>query len=97
VRELGALSLEAAVHRATAVAANEIGAYDRGKLAPGLAADIVVFDPKTIRDRATFAEPTLPSEGIAFVLVNGVVALERGQYTGSRSGKVLRGPGWNGR
>jgi N-acyl-D-aspartate/D-glutamate deacylase len=95
VRELGALSLEAAVHRASAVAANEIGAYDRGKLAPGLAADIVVFDPKTIRDRATFAEPTLASEGIAYVLVNGVVALERGQYTGSKSGRVLRGPGWD--
>ncbi|HEX9165634.1 MAG TPA: D-aminoacylase [Gemmatimonadales bacterium] len=97
VRELGALSLEAAVHRATAVAANEIGAYDRGRLSPGLAADIVVFDPHRIRDRATFAEPAQASEGIAAVIVNGVPVLEGGQYTGARPGKVLRGPGWDGR
>ena len=97
VRELGALSLEAAVHRATAVAANEIGAFDRGRLAPGLAADIVVFDPLRIRDRATFAEPSLPSEGISAVIVNGVPVLEGGRYTGAKPGKVLRGPGWDGR
>lgn len=97
VRELGALSLEAAVQRATAVAANEIGAYDRGRLAPGLAADVVVFDPLRIRDRATFAEPSLPSEGIAAVIVNGTVVLEEGRYTGARPGRVLRGPGWDGR
>lgn len=97
VRELGVLSLEAAVQRATSVAANEIGAYDRGRLAPGLAADIVVFDPARIRDRATFAEPSLPSEGIDYVLVNGGVVLEGGKYTGARPGAVLRGPGWDGR
>ncbi|HEX9895312.1 MAG TPA: amidohydrolase family protein, partial [Gemmatimonadales bacterium] len=97
VRDLGALSLEAAVHRASAVAANEIGAYDRGKLAPGLAADIVVFDPLAIRDRATFAEPSAPSEGVRFVIVNGVVVLEEGKYTGAKPGRVLRGPGWDGK
>jgi N-acyl-D-aspartate/D-glutamate deacylase len=97
VRELGALSLEAAVHRATAVAANEIGAFDRGRLSPGLAADIVVFDPLRIRDRATFAEPSLPSEGISAVIVNGVPVLEGGRYTGAKPGRVLRGPGWDGR
>lgn len=96
VRELGVLSLEGAVQRAAAVAANEIGAYDRGKLAPGLAADIVVFDPATLRDRATFADPTIPSEGVSYVIVNGVVVLEGGKYTGARPGKVLRGPGWDG-
>jgi N-acyl-D-amino-acid deacylase len=97
VRDLGALTLEGAVHRAAAVAANEIGAYDRGRLAPGLAADIVVFDPVRIRDRATFAEPTLPSEGVEFVVVNGVSVLEHGKYTGAKPGKVLRGPGWDGK
>ena len=97
VRELGVLSLEGAVHRASANAANEIGAYDRGRLAPGLAADIVLFDPLRIRDRATFAEPTLPSEGVSYVLVNGVVVLEGGKYTGAKPGIVLRGPGWDGR
>jgi N-acyl-D-amino-acid deacylase len=97
VRELGVLSVEGAVQRASAVAANEIGAYDRGRLAPGLAADIVIFDPRTIRDRATFAEPTLRSEGVHFVLVNGVVVYEDGKYTGAKPGTVLRGPGWDGR
>ena len=97
VRELGALSLEGAVQRASAVAANEIGAYDRGRLAPGLAADIVLFDPLRIRDRATFAEPTLLSEGVSYVMVNGVVVFENGKYTGAKPGIVLRGPGWDGR
>ncbi len=96
VRELGALTLEEAVHKASAVAANEIGAYDRGRIAPGLAADLVVFDPRRIRDRATFAEPSLPSEGISHVLVNGVVVLDNGSYTGAKPGTVLRGPGWDG-
>ncbi|MFN0177634.1 MAG: N-acyl-D-amino-acid deacylase family protein [Gemmatimonadales bacterium] len=94
VRDLGALSLEAAVQKSTAVAANEVMAYDRGKLSPGLAADIVVFDPGTIRDRATFAEPSLPAEGISHVLVNGQVVLEGGKYTGAKPGRVLRGPGY---
>ncbi len=97
VRELGALSLEGAVQRASAVAANEIGAYDRGRLSPGLAADIVIFDPLTIRDRATFAEPSLPSEGVHYVMVNGVLVLENGKFTGAKPGIVLRGPGWDGR
>ena len=97
VRELGVLSVEGAVQRASAVAANEIGAYDRGRLAPGLAADIVIFDPRTIRDRATFAEPALRSEGVHFVLVNGIVVYEDGKYTGAKPGTVLRGPGWDGR
>jgi N-acyl-D-aspartate/D-glutamate deacylase len=97
VRELGVLSLEEAVHKATAVAANEIGAYDRGRLAPGLPADVIVFDPLRIRDRATFAEPALAPEGISHVLVNGVVVLDQGKYSGAKPGIVLRGPGWDGR
>ncbi|MEO7964952.1 MAG: D-aminoacylase [Gemmatimonadaceae bacterium] len=94
VRDLGILSVEAMVHRMSAVAANEIMAYDRGRLAPGLAADVVVFDPLTIRDRSTFAEPTIPSEGMRYVLVNGGVVLENGKYTGAKPGRVIRGPGY---
>jgi N-acyl-D-aspartate/D-glutamate deacylase len=94
VRNLGALSLEAAIHRMTAVAANEIMAYDRGRLAPGLAADVVIFDPDTIRDRATFGEPDLLSEGMKYVIVNGVVVIEEGKYTEAAPGKVLRGPAY---
>lgn len=94
VRELGVLSLEGMVHRMSAVGANEIRAYDRGRLAPGLVADVVVFDAATIRDRSTFAEPTLPSEGMRYVLVNGTVVLEEGRYNGARPGRVIRGPGY---
>jgi len=94
VRDLGALSLEGAIHRMSAVAANEIMAYDRGRLAPGMAADIVVLDPDRVKDRSTFAEPTIPSEGIDNVLVNGQVVIEGGKYTGAKPGRVLRGPGY---
>ncbi len=94
VRDWGALSLEAAIHRMSAVAANEVMAYDRGRLSPGLAADVVVLDFDHIQDRATFAEPSLPSEGIKYVLVNGAVVLENGKYNGAKPGKVLRGPGY---
>jgi N-acyl-D-aspartate/D-glutamate deacylase len=94
VLELGALSLEAAIHRMSAVAANEIMAYDRGRLAPGSAADVVIFDPNAIRDVATFGEPAQPSQGIKHVIVNGVPVLEDGTYTGATPGKVLRGPGY---
>ncbi len=95
VRDLGALTLEAAIHRMSAVAANEIMAYDRGRLGVGLAADIVIFDMNTIRDRATFAEPDLASEGMKFVIVNGVTVIEGGKFTGATPGKVLRGPGYH--
>jgi N-acyl-D-amino-acid deacylase len=94
IRELGVLSLEAAIHRMTAVAANEIMAFDRGRLAPGLAADIVIFDPNTVRDRATFGEPASPSEGIKHVIVNGALVLEDGKYTGATPGQILHGPGY---
>ena len=94
VRDLGALSLEQAVHKLSAAGANEIMAFDRGRLAPGLAADIVVFDAATIRDRATFAQPGLPSEGVRLVIVNGEIVLQDGHQTEAKPGRVLRGPGW---
>ncbi len=97
VRDLGALSLEEAVHHMAAVAANEIMAYDRGRLAPGLVADIVIFDADRIQDRSTFAKPDQVSEGMQYVLVNGQVVLENGAYTGAKPGQVLRRPGWKGR
>lgn len=94
VRDLGALTLEGAIHRMSAVAANEVMAYDRGRLAPGLAADVVLLDAGRVQDRATFADPSVLSEGIRVVLVNGEVVLEGGRYTGARPGRVIRGPGW---
>ena len=94
VRELGALTLEEAIQRMAAVAANEIMAYDRGRLSTGLAADIVVFDPNTIRDRATFGQPDVVSEGMKFVIVNGGIVIEDGKFTAATPGRVLRGPGY---
>lgn len=94
VRELGAVSLEQAVSQATSVAANEIMAYDRGRISEGLAADIVVFSFEEITDRATLSEPATPSTGIRYVLVNGEVVLEGGEMTEARPGHVLRGPGY---
>jgi N-acyl-D-aspartate/D-glutamate deacylase len=94
VRELGTISLERAICKMTAVAANDLRLYDRGRLAPGLAADLVVFDPEHIRDRSTFAEPGQPAEGVAVVVVNGQVVYENGRSTGTRPGRLLRGPGF---
>jgi N-acyl-D-aspartate/D-glutamate deacylase len=94
VRDLGVLSLEGAVQRMTAVAANELMLFDRGRLVPGAAADLVVFDAATVRDRATFAAPHQFAEGIRFVLVNGRLVLEDGKPNGARPGRVLRGPGY---
>lgn len=94
VRDLGVVSLERAIAQATSVAANEIMAYDRGRIAVGQAADIAIFDATQIVDRATFGEPHKPAEGMKFVLVNGQVVLQDGQYTGAEPGRVLRGPGY---
>lgn len=94
VRDLGVLTLEGAIHRMSCVAANEIMAYDRGRLSPGLAADVVIFDFNKIRDRATFDMPAEISQGVSYVLVNGVLVFEGGKMTGAKPGKVLRGPGY---
>lgn len=94
VKDLGVLTLEGAIHRMTSVAANEVMAYDRGKLAPGLIADIVIFDYAKITDNATFESPSAPSTGVEKVLVNGVVVFADGKYTGSKPGRVIRGPGY---
>lgn len=95
VRELGAISLERAVAQASAAAANNVLVYDRGKIAEGLAADVIVFDFDKTRDTATFQNPAGLSEGMRFVIVNGRVVLEEGKYTGAKPGKVLRGPGYD--
>lgn len=95
VRDLGAISLEQAIAQASATAANSVMAYDRGRIAEGLAADIVVFDDATLNDKATFAEPHAVSQGVKHVLVNGTVVLNDGKFTGRRPGRVLRGPGFD--
>jgi N-acyl-D-amino-acid deacylase len=96
VRELGVLSLEQAIHRMTAVAANELTLHDRGRISPGAAADLVVFDFDRTRDRSTFAEPGRTAEGIVHVLVNGRPVIESGKPTADRPGRVLRRAGHRG-
>ena len=90
VRDRGVLSLHEAVRRMTSLPAERMGLDDRGRIAEGLHADVVVFDAATVRDRATFAEPHQYPEGIVWVLVNGVVAVEEGRFGGERAGVVLK-------
>ncbi|MEZ6117075.1 MAG: serine hydrolase [Pirellulaceae bacterium] len=94
VRDLGVLSLEQAVSQASAAAANDVLALDRGRIAVGLAADVIVFDLQAIQDRADFANPAAVSAGVEHVLVNGQVVLKDGEFTGAKPGRVLRGPGY---
>lgn len=94
VRDLGAISLEQAVAKASAAAANKVMAYDRGRISEGLAADVIVFDYDGLTENATFAKPHELSSGMKYVIVNGEVVLDDGKFTGKRPGKVLRGPGY---
>jgi N-acyl-D-aspartate/D-glutamate deacylase len=90
VRETRTLTLPQAINKMTALPASRVRLADRGRLARGMAADVVVFDPATVRDRATYAEPFQYPEGIRAVLVNGVVALRDGEHSETRRGRVLR-------
>ena len=90
VRERKVMSLEEAVHRMTSLAAEHMGIKDRGRITPGMFADLVLFDPATVIDRATPAEPHLVSVGIARVWVNGAEVFADGKTTAARPGKVIR-------
>lgn len=90
VRERHVLTLEQAIHKMTTLPAARLGLQERGRIAEGTYADIVVFDAATVRDRATFAAPHQYPEGIEYVLVNGVPAVDAGRFTESRAGRVLR-------
>ncbi|MEZ6062958.1 MAG: serine hydrolase [Planctomycetaceae bacterium] len=95
VRDLGAISLERAVAQASAAAANDVMAYDRGRITEGLAADVIVFDYEELADRADFANPHAVSHGMKHVIVNGRLVLRDGQITDARPGRILRGPGFD--
>ena len=90
------LSLADAVRRMTSLPASNIGIRDRGQLAEGYYGDVVVFDPATIRDHATFPEPHQYASGVIHVFVNGEQVLKDGEHTGAMPGQVVRGPGWTG-
>jgi dihydroorotase/N-acyl-D-amino-acid deacylase len=94
VREEKALTLEDAIRKFSALAAQRMRLTDRGVLKSGMWADIVIFDPSRVHDRATFENPNQLSEGMEYVLVNGVPVVDQGKMTGKLPGKVLRGPGY---
>jgi N-acyl-D-amino-acid deacylase len=94
VRDEQVLRLEDAVRKMTSAVTTRLSIRDRGLIAPGMFADIVVFDPATIIDRATFGDPHQLSVGVRDVLVNGVFVVRSGSHTGARPGRALFGPGY---
>ena len=96
VREEGVITLEDAVRKMSSAVADRLGLRDRGLLRSGFHADVVVFDPATIRDHATFEKPQQFATGVSHVLINGGLALDDGEPTGRPTGRVVRGRGWTG-
>lgn len=96
VRKDHAISMEEAVRKLTALPADNLSLKDRGRLKPGNFADVVVFDPNTIQDHATYERPHQLSTGVAYVVVNGKLAIKDGKPTGVASGRVVRGRAWTG-
>jgi dihydroorotase/N-acyl-D-amino-acid deacylase len=94
VREEKALPLEDAIRKMSALPAQRLRLTDRGVLKAGMWADVVIFDPATVRDRATFDNPNQFSEGMEYVLVNGVPVIDQSKMTGALPGKVVRGAGY---
>ena len=97
VRTDGLLTLEDAVRKMTSATAARLKLRDRGMLREGMYADITVFDPVTIIDKATFEKPHQLSVGVKYVFVNGVAVVSDGKHTGAKPGRAVRGPGWTGR
>jgi N-acyl-D-amino-acid deacylase len=96
VREEQLMPLEEAIRKLTGLPAANMMIDRRGLLREGYFADVVVFDPATIQDHATFVEPHQYATGVAHVFVNGIQVLDQGRHTGATPGRVVRGPGWAG-
>jgi len=94
VRERHVFSLEEAIRKMTSQPANRLGIADRGILRQGMKADVVVFDPKTVRDMSTYERPDQYSQGIDWVLINGTAVIANGSPTNALPGRILRGPGY---
>jgi N-acyl-D-aspartate/D-glutamate deacylase len=93
VRDVGALSLESAIHKVTQMPAQKLRIADRGVLREGAFADVVVFDPATVADRATFDDPHQYPVGIEHVIVNGVLTIRHAEQTGELGGRGVVGSG----
>jgi N-acyl-D-amino-acid deacylase len=96
VRDLKVATLPEAIRRITRLPAENFRLRQRGCLDPGCHADIVIFDPAAIEDRATFTHPRRYATGVVDVYVNGVQVVRNGEHTGATPGQVVRGPGWVG-
>jgi N-acyl-D-amino-acid deacylase len=96
VRKDHSLSIEEAVRKLTSLPADNLSLTNRGRLKPGAFADVVVFDPNTIQDHATYEKPHQLSTGVSYVIVNGKMAVKDGEPTGAASGRVVRGRAWTG-
>ncbi len=90
VREDKVLALEMAVRKMTSLPAQTFRLENKGMITPGFDADMVIFDPRTIKDRSTFEDPSMRPDGVDWVIVNGIIAVEQGVVTGNRAGKVMR-------
>ncbi len=95
-RDDGVISLQDAIRKMTSLPAANIGVRERGQLTQGYYADVVVFDPATVRDHATFEKPLQYATGVQHVFINGEQVLNEGEHTGATPGRVVRGPGWTG-
>lgn len=90
VREDKVITLEAAIRKMSSLPANRLRLHDRGRIAPGMAADLVLFDPDEVQDTASFTQPLSFPRGLPYVIVNGVVAIDNGGFTPKNGGRVLR-------
>jgi len=97
VRDEKLIPLEEAIRKLAALPAENLKLERRGRLENGFFADVVVFDPQTIQDHATFVDPHRYATGMVHVFVNGTQVLRDGEHTGATPGRVVRGPGWSGR
>ncbi len=96
-RDEAVLSLESAVHKMTWQNAEKLGIENRGLIRPGMAADLMLFDPAAVVDRATFSDPHQYPDGIEYVMVNGTVVIDNGSHTGALPGRIIHGPATMGR
>jgi N-acyl-D-aspartate/D-glutamate deacylase len=95
VRDEHLLTLAQAIHKMTGLPAARVGLRERGLLRPGFYADLTIFDPKSVLDRATFEMPNQHPDGVRYVIVNGQISVDEGQRTPALAGRVLRGPGYH--
>jgi N-acyl-D-aspartate/D-glutamate deacylase len=94
VRDEKLISMEEAIRKMTSLPAQILGLQDRGLIREGMCADIVIFNPETVIDNATYQDPLQYPEGIKYVIVNGEFVIKDGRHTGAKSGAILKGPGY---